>query len=188
MRELYFGFYKNISYRNLIYVSLAELILRDIGRFEEGRLLIHKNNYLTKAEEHILCKVNFHSNGILFSSELEDWYKEIMKQFIEKDYIKKYPLIGCCFTEIFRKSIKYQIEHDFDPNIVKFIKSCKTEHLKPIIENVEEVLLPVKNEQNNRAWTYFYYDKYEMTSEALSHRFGSFDYLEKRKGKSTTPP
>ena len=137
MRELYFGFYKNISYRDLIYVSLAELILRDMGYFEKGQLVIHKDNHLTKAEKHILHKVNLHIGSILFSSELKNWYKEIKKQFIEEKYIKKYPLIGYCFTRIFKKDIKYHIKHNFNPNIVKFIKSCKNEYLKPIIQNIE---------------------------------------------------
>ena len=182
MRELYFGFYKNISYKDLLYVSLAELILRDIGCFKKGRLVIHNDHYFTKAEKHILHKVNLHSNGILFFSELENWYREIQNHFIENDYIRKYPLFGYCFTDSYKKDIKYHINHYFDYNIVKFINSCKIEYLKPVINNIEEVLIPIGNKLNNHAWTYYYYDKTEMTNEVLSHRRGIFDYMEKRKG------
>ena len=55
------------------------------------------------------------------------------------------------------------------------------EYLKPIINNIDEIAIPLRKKQNH-AWTYYYYDKTEMTDEVLSHRMGQFNYVEKRKG------
>ena len=182
MRELYFGFYKNLSYKHLIYISLAELISKKMGGFQDNQLEIQKNNYFTKNEKNILHKIYLHTNGKLFSSELENWYMEIKNELVEKGYLKKRLFFGYIFTGLFKKNVKIHIKNYFDPNIVAFINSCKIECLKPIINNIEEIKLPIGEKTDNHAWSYYYDDKAEMYDEAVRHRFGSFDYLWKRRG------
>jgi hypothetical protein len=188
MRELFLGFFKNLSYKNLIYISLAELISKDMGAFQNNRIKIQRKNYLTKNEINILNKVYLHTNGKLFPSELENWYKEINNKLIEKNYIKNHPFFGCIFTDLFKKDIKIYTKNYFDPNIVKYINSCKIEYLKPIISNIDKIKLPIIEKNNDHAWTYFYYDKTEMYNEACANRFGRFDYSEKRKGAKYNIP
>jgi hypothetical protein len=182
MRELFFGYYKNLSYKNLIYISLAELISKNMGSFQDNRLKIEKKSCFPKSEINILHKVYLHTNGKLFPSELENWYKEIKSELTEKNYLKKYPFLGYTFTGLFKKNVKLHKKNYFDPNIVEFINSCNIECLKPIIKNIEEIKVPICDKADNQAWAYYYYDKTEMNKEALSHRQGQFDYLKKRNG------
>jgi len=179
IRELYYGFYKNLSYKNLIYVSFAELIYKNFGGFQDNRIRIQRKHHFTKNEIKILHKIYLNTNGEIFPSELENWYKEIKNYLIEKNYIKKYPIFGYHFTKLFKRNIKIQINNHFDSHIVEFINSGKIECLKPIIYNIEEVKIPVCNQNLDRAWTYYYYDKTEMNNEAVAHRHGIFNYLEK---------
>jgi hypothetical protein len=182
MRELYLGFYKILSYKDLIYISLAELISKNFGSLQNNQVKITRKHYFTKNEKKILLKIYGNINRKLFPSELENWYKEIKEELIEKNYLKKYPFFGYKFTRLFKKDVKFQINNSFNPNIVKFINSGKIECLKQIIYNIEEIRIPVFHKTHDQAWTYFYYDKAEMCSEALAHRLGSFDYSEKGKG------
>jgi hypothetical protein len=181
MRELFLGFYKNLSYKNLIYISLAELISMNAGSFQNNQLKIYKNNYFTKNEKNILNKVYLHTNGKLFPSELENWYKEIKNELMRKGYLKKYPFFGYIFTGLFKKDVKKHKNY-FNSNIVEFINSGRIECLKPIINNIEDIKVPICDKTDNHAWTYYYYDKTEMNNEVISHRAGVFNYLEKRKG------
>jgi hypothetical protein len=181
MRELYFGFYKVLSYKDLIYISLAELISKNVGSLQKNQVKINEKHYFTKNEKKILNKIYGNTNRKLFPSELENWYKEIKDELIEKNYLKKYLFFGYKFTRLFKKDVKFQINNSFDPNIVKFINSGKIECLKQIIFNIEEIKIPVLHRTCDQAWTHFYYDKSEMYSEALSHRLGIFDYAEKGK-------
>jgi hypothetical protein len=182
MRELFLGIYKSLSYKNLIYISLAELVSKNMGVFQDNRFKIQKNINLTKNEKNILHKVYLHINGRLFPSDLENWYKEIRNELMKKNYLKNHPFFGYTFTGLFKNDIKIYKNNYFDSNIVKYINSCKIECLKPIINNIEEIKLPILEKKEGHAWSYFYYDKTEMYNEAVANRFGRFDYSEKRKG------
>ena len=90
MRELYIGFYKKLSYQNLIYISLAELISKEMGFFHGNKLKILRNNHYKKNEKKILNKVYLHNTGKLFQSELEQWFNEIKNVLIEQKYLHKH--------------------------------------------------------------------------------------------------
>ncbi|GHV08453.1 hypothetical protein FACS189485_19950 [Spirochaetia bacterium] len=182
MRELFLGFYKNLSYKELIYISFVELISKNMGSFHNNKIEIQKNSHFAKNEIKILHKMHLYTNGKLFPSELEDWYKEIQNELIKKGYLKKYPFFGYIFTGLFKNDIKIYIKSYFDYNIVEFINSRKIECLKPIINNIEKIKVPICDEIDNHAWTYYYYDKTEMNNEAIAHKNGIFNYLGKRKG------
>jgi hypothetical protein len=181
MRVLFLGVYKNLSYRNLIYISLVELIAKDMAYFKNGKLVIKNKQYLTKTEGHILHKVKLNTQGKVFVYELENWYSEIKNELIELNYIKKYPILGYFFTRLFKKNIKISIKQELNPNIIEFINSGKIVFLKSIINDIEEVKIPICDKKS-QAWTHYYYDTYEMNMEARGHRHGIFNYVQKRKG------
>jgi hypothetical protein len=179
MRELYLGFYKKLHYTNLIYISLAELISKGLGHFNDNKLYIKKNNIILKKEIKILNKIKLHDTGKLFHSELEDWYFEIQNELIKNNYIIKYPFFGYKFTKCFKKMIK-KCEYDtFNSNIIKYINSQNVSCLIPIISNIERINIPLVDVNFKKAWNFYVTDMIERNNRSMNIRGNSSDRIKK---------
>jgi hypothetical protein len=172
MRELYLGLYKKLPYKYLIYISLAEYILKEKEYFHGNRLNFRKNKFIEKNERKILEKIYLHDKGKLFPSELENWMGKIKNEFIKNNYVKKYFLLGYKYTNYFKHNLKMCIKNDFNCNIIQFIESCEIKCLKPIINNIEDVNIP-EADKNFKSAYMFMMDNFKWNNENMALRGGT---------------
>jgi hypothetical protein len=173
MRELYYGFYKELSYKDLIYISIAEVILMGIGIFNDNKLHVKNTGFLKKSELKILDKVYLNNNGQLFQSELENWFGDIRDDLIKESYLQKCFFNNYKYTKIFKTKIKQCINNKFNSTIIKFILSKNIELLKPIINNIENIKIPniIINTKKNTLIDYYNNEFIEIYKS--SGRYGS---------------
>ena len=174
MRELYLGFYKELSYKHLIYISLAELIFKQFANFQNNKLIIQKNNYIRKYEKKILSKIYLNDTGKIFKSDLENWYVDIKNELIKNNYLELKQSKKYIFTKYFKNKIKQCIKSDFNANIIDFINSGKLASLKPLINNIDQINIPTIFENiKNYSLKDFYTNEFIEIYKTSSPRYGS---------------
>jgi hypothetical protein len=175
LRELYYGLFKKLPYRHLIYISLAELIINEIGNFQGNIINIKKKDVLKKTEKKILEKIYLHDYGKLFPSDLENWFEEIKYELLKNNYLKKHFIFGYKYTSHFKKNVKLCIGNDFNSNIIKFINTRDIRCLKPIIINIENIKIP-KVDANLKSACDFRMDNFKWNNKNMAIR-GNTLYL-----------
>jgi hypothetical protein len=179
MRELYFGLYRKLPYKYLIYIILAEYIYKGEGWFQGNKLNIKKNILIKKSERKILEKINLSNKCKLFPSDLENWLGEIKNEFINNNYLREYFILGYKYTNYFRHNLKMCIKNEFNYDIIEFIKSQEIKYLKPIISNIEDINIPEIGKDFKNA-NMFIMDKFEWNNKNMAIR-GNTLYLKKLK-------
>ena len=173
MREIYYGFYKELSYQHLLLISLSELLIKNIAYFQNDILHFKRNSLINKIEKKIIGKICITNRKSIYLSDLRKWYIEIRQELIEKNYLELNIFKKYKFTKYFKERIKHSITYDFNRDILQFIKCGKINMLKPIFHDINNLKIPKIITDYKNISLIDYYNNEFINIYKTSSRFGS---------------
>ena len=142
MREIYYAIYKKSSFKVMVFTSLAEAILLKKASITKDKLLINKASGINFFEKQILRDICINKASVFHLSDYYKWCDFLIKDCVNRGYIKKSWLFGYKKTDLFKEEIQRNLKKGFNQDIRRFIETKNTGCLKNIIKNIDSILIP----------------------------------------------
>ena len=171
MREIFYAIYRSTPINVLLNTLLAEAVSGNKVKCTEKNVKPIPGKGLSDAERTVLDRIVFGQKANLKTKHIIELRSFYLSECVEKGYIKKSFLLGFRKTRNFKKEIKSHLKKSFNQNIIKYIETRDSKHLKPIVNSIDLIQYPsFVSKQSNRIG--LYKDKLAMQNAAVDHRFG----------------
>lgn len=141
MREIYYAIYKNVDYKTMVMVSIAEAIVSGSAKFANCNLKLGNQIGLNSFERQILNKICLNKISRFHISDYRKWIDFLIKECVRKKYIHKVILLGVKPTKYFKTQLEKK-KNKFNLYIVKYIDSQDITYLQQIDKSLKNILLP----------------------------------------------
>lgn len=171
MREIYYAIYRSVPIDAFLNTLLAEAVLANQVRCTDTNVKPNPGNNLSDSERTVLDRITFGKCAKIKKKHilvLSDYYISLC---IKKGYLKKVFLLGIRKTRRFKREINIHLKKSFNQNIIKYIDTKDTKHLKEIIKKIDSVEYP-RFVSKDSARIGLYKDMLAMQNAAVDHRFG----------------
>ena len=171
MREIYYAIYRSAPIDAFLNTLLAEAVLANQVKCTDKNVKPNPDSSLSDSERTVLDRITFGKRANVKKKhilELSDYY---MSLCIKNGYLKKVFLLGIRKTRKFKKKININLKESFNQNIIKYIDTKDTKHLKAIIKNIDLIEYP-RFVSKGSARIGLYKDMLAMQNAAVDHRYG----------------
>lgn len=171
MREAFYAIYRSVPIKVLLNTLLAESVMRGRVKCTPKNVKPVPGNELSDIERKILDRIIFGQKSKIKMRHIIELKNFYLSECLDKGYFRKIPLMGYRKTLRFRKIINDNLKGSFNQDIVNYINSHDSVHLKRIVTNIDLIQYPnFLSKESSRIG--LYKDRLAMQNAAVDHRFG----------------
>ena len=171
MREIYYAIYRSSPIPVVLNTLLAESILSKKVKCTDKNVKTIPGALLADSEKTILNRIKFGQKSQIKPKHIIELNEYLMTSCFENDYLKQSIFFGLRKTRKFKKEIRRHLKISFNQNIVRYIATKDSNHLKSIVKNINSIKYPsFYSKESNKIG--LYRDKLAMQRAAVDHRFG----------------